>query len=108
MARADLFPADRGLQTRIAIAAIGTPVFVAACLVALALTLPGKILGGLGGVLLLGLLFALSARRCVEDARPLSAEEEPELHAALERLCVLGDLPKPEVVLDDERQPTAG
>ena len=107
MGRADLFPADRGLQTRILLAAVGTPLFVAACLTALALTLPAKILAGLAGVTALGLLMALSDRRRFEDARTLTVEEAPELHAMLERLCVLGDLAKPELVLDAERQPNS-
>jgi heat shock protein HtpX len=46
---------------------------------------------------------ALAAMR----AREVSREEAPELHAQIERLCQLSDLPKPKVALADTEMPNA-
>jgi len=34
-------------------------------------------------------------------------DEAPELHAMLERLCIVGDLPRPQLLIEDERQPNS-
>ncbi|SMO56222.1 zinc metalloprotease HtpX [Halorubrum cibi] len=40
-------------------------------------------------------------------ARTVTAEEEPELHRTIERLCQQADLPKPNVAIADSRVPNA-
>jgi heat shock protein HtpX len=40
-------------------------------------------------------------------AREVSASDEPELHAIIERLCIQADLPKPRVAVIEARQPNA-
>lgn len=40
-------------------------------------------------------------------AREVSAEQAPELHAAIERLCVVADLPKPRVAIAETAMPNA-
>ena len=39
--------------------------------------------------------------------REVSPQEQPELHAMIERLCVQADLPKPKVAVADTRMPNA-
>ena len=39
--------------------------------------------------------------------RRLSPAEAPELHAIVERLCVVADLPKPAIVLDRAAMPNS-
>ncbi len=40
-------------------------------------------------------------------AREATAADAPELHAAIERLCLLADIPKPRVAIVDNRMPNA-
>jgi heat shock protein HtpX len=102
-----LFPADRGLQVRMVVATLLTPMLVLAAIIAIVLWAP----------LVITIVFALSVALCVWRAvdiarsrpwvRPLAADEEPQLHAIVERLCALSDLRKPFLVCDDERQPNS-
>jgi heat shock protein HtpX len=107
MRHAELFPPDRGLQVRMVLAAVGTPLLVAAALVAFVVLLPPKILAGVAIAAVVGVVVALRERRSRDHARTVSVEEAPELHGTVERLCVLGDIPKPEIVIEDERQPNS-
>ncbi len=54
-----------------------------------------------------GIGLSIKARNETQRSRPLRDDEGPELHAAVERLCALGDVPKPDLVLDEERQPNS-
>jgi heat shock protein HtpX len=52
------------------------------------------------------------AAACRDDARGvcppvLHPESFPHVHAIVERLCVLADMPKPEIVVEPERQPNS-
>jgi heat shock protein HtpX len=105
--RRELFPPDRALQARMVLAAVLTPLLVVAAVAAVVVVLPRRIAIGVGIAAAFGLVRALQARREVERSRALTADEAPELYAIVERLCVLGDLPGPEIVLDDERQPNS-
>jgi heat shock protein HtpX len=49
----------------------------------------------------------LGERRGRAAAVELTPEAAPELHATLERLCVVADLPKPRLVLEPEAQPNS-
>jgi heat shock protein HtpX len=57
--------------------------------------------------LAIGVATALAARNAGSHAQELSRERAPELHAIVERLCLAGDLPRPRVMLDRERQPNS-
>src|SRR3954452_7827012 len=105
--RRELFPPRRGLQARMAATAILTPLIVLALLVAVVDVAPPKLLGGMAVATIAGIVAAVKARNRVENARPLRPGERPELHAAVERLCVLADLPRAEIVVDDEKQPNS-
>jgi heat shock protein HtpX len=60
-------------------------------------------LGAVGGHLAAADRLVLRAVR----ARLVSPDEEPDLHAAIERLCALADLPKPRVAVSDLTVPNA-
>jgi len=102
-----LFPVDRPLVARMVVIGSLTPLLVLAALVAIALTAPWKIVLGVGIALTIGVFAAVKERRERPPARVLGAQEAPELHATLERLCVVADLPKPALVLEPERQPNS-
>jgi heat shock protein HtpX len=40
-------------------------------------------------------------------ARPVTEEQQPQLHAILDRLCALADMPKPQLALSDSALPNA-
>src|SRR3954471_16536786 len=105
--RRELFPPRRGLQARMAATAILTPLIVLALVVAVVDVAPTKLLGGMAVATIAGLVAAVKARQRVESTRPLRPDEHPELHATVERLCVLADLPRAEIVVDDEKQPNS-
>jgi heat shock protein HtpX len=107
MRRRALFPADRGLQLRMVVAAILTPLGVLAALVAVAALLPLKVALGVAFAALLGTGAAIAERARNEDTTLLGAGTAPELHAIVERLAVAADLPKPEIALDREAQPNS-
>jgi heat shock protein HtpX len=60
-----------------------------------------------GGILLVQLLFSDKIALAAMRAREVSPQEQPELHARIERLCQLADLPKPRVALADTDVPNA-
>src|SRR5689334_5841253 len=105
--RRELFPPDRALQARMVLAAVLTPLLVVAAVAVVVLALPHRIAIGVGVVAVFGVFRAIEARREHEAPRVLGADEAPELHAIVERLCVVGDLPRPDIVVDAERQPNS-
>ena len=105
--RRELFPLDRGLVARMVAAAILTPLVVAAALVALVLFAPFKIVAVVAVASALGVMAAVDERRNRPQPVELTAARAPELHAILERLCVVADLPKPRLVLEHEDQPNS-
>jgi heat shock protein HtpX len=107
MRRRELFPPDRGLQARMVLTAVLTPLAVLALVVACALVLPLKFVLGLGAVSVFGLAATTRERRDAAGARVLRAGQEPELQAIVDRLCVVADLARPEIVVDRERQPNS-
>ena len=107
MRRRELFPADRGLQARMVLAAVLTPALVVAALVACGLLLPLNILGGVALAAALGIAATVRERRRVAVTRVLGPGEEPELQAAVQRLCLMADLPRPDLAVDDESQPNS-
>jgi len=89
------------------VVAVVTPALVFAALAACALWLPHKLLIGLGVGLAIGLVATLAERTDHGDFELLEAGEEPELQGIVDRLCVVADLPRPEIALVDERQPNS-
>jgi heat shock protein HtpX len=102
--RPELFAPDRGLQARMVLAAVGTPAIVLACVAAIVLVAPLKVIGGVALAAAIGVGGAVRERGRRPPARPVSPQQEPELHAIVDRLCVIADLPKPEIVVEPEQQ----
>jgi heat shock protein HtpX len=105
--RRKLFPTDHGLTVRMLAAAVATPLVVLAALAALVLVAPVKLLIGIGIAAVVGIVSAVRARAEAMRGHELTPAEAPELHAVVERLCVVADLPKPRIVLEKERQPNS-
>jgi heat shock protein HtpX len=89
------------------IAAVATPLVVAAAVVAVVLVAPLKLIIGLALASVIGVVIAVRERAAAVDWVAVRPDEQPELHATVERLCVVGDLPKPEIVLNDEPHPNS-
>ncbi|MFA1547444.1 M48 family metalloprotease [Actinomadura chokoriensis] len=93
--------------------------FAATALVALvyaAAALPAFLAGPVWGAVAVAVAVAIavaSARAAdglilrVMDVRPVSADEEPELHAVLDRLCMSSGLPKPRLTVSAVAAPNA-
>jgi heat shock protein HtpX len=105
--RRELFPLDRGLVARMVATAVATPLVVAAALVLLVMVAPWKFVAGVAIASVIGVVLAVRERRNRPQPTELTAGQAPELHAIVERLCVVADLPKPRLVLEHERQPNS-
>ena len=105
--RRELFPLDRGLVARMAATVVATPLVVVGALALVVLFAPAKIVAGVLGAMVVGSVIAVHERRSRPAAVELTAEDAPELHAVVERLCVVADLPKPRIVREPERQPNS-
>lgn len=90
-----------------AVVGLLTPLLVLGALAAVLLLAPWKVVGGVLIALSIGVFVAVKERRDRPSARVLAPGEAPELHATLERLCVVADLPKPALVLEPEAQPNS-
>jgi heat shock protein HtpX len=102
--RTELFPADRGLVVRMVLVSVLTPVVVVALMALCVLALPGKLVLGLLAVSAFGLVVTVRDDRRRSTERLVAEGEEPELVAVVDRLCVLADLPRPEIAVNEERQ----
>jgi heat shock protein HtpX len=103
------YPADRGLATRMLLTMflLGL-LYVAFIAVLIALRIPAILIILIAGGFLFFQYFysdriALFAMR----AREVSPQEAPELHAIVDRLCALADMPKPRVAIADNDIPNA-
>jgi heat shock protein HtpX len=105
--RPELFAPDHGLQARMLLAAIGTPMIVLGSLAAIVVLAPLKVIAVVALAAAIGIGGAIRERRNRPSAEPVTAAQEPELHAIVDRLCVLADLPKPEIVVEPEPQPNS-
>jgi heat shock protein HtpX len=115
-ARRDLFPADPGLVVRMVAVGLITPVVVLAALLAALTVVPWHALSvhawQVNSVvvfaLALGVWVGVRERVAISSrGRKLSPAEAPALHATVERLCVVADLPKPAIVLDRQSMPNS-
>src|SRR4051812_47563139 len=106
--RRELFPPDRRLQARMAVAALLTPPLVLTALAGVLMVLPFRLAVAVGGALALGVIGAVNTWRAGERCgHVLGPSEHLELQAAVGRLCVMADLPRPEIVLEPESQPNS-
>jgi heat shock protein HtpX len=105
--RRELFPIDLGLTARMVMAAVLTPLVVAAGLVAVVLFLPVKFVAIVGIAAVIGITGAVRERTAAMRGREVTPEDAPELHGIVERLCVVADLAKPVIVVEDEKQPNS-
>jgi heat shock protein HtpX len=105
--RRKLFPTDPGLTARMVGAAVVTPLVVFAAVAAVVWLAPVKIVIGLGIAAVVGIFAAVGDRASRQSGVEVGPADEPELHAIVERLCVVADLPKPRIVLEDEEQPNS-
>src|SRR4051794_5463620 len=106
--RRDLFPADPGLVVRMVVVGLMTPVMVFAALAGVVAWAPWKLIGVVFGSLIVGAVVGIQERVKVSSrGRRLSPAEAPELHAVVERLCVLADLAKPELRLERQHLPNS-
>lgn len=104
--RPELFPADRGLIARMVAVSVLTPLSIVALLVLMLFPLHGKV-WALGIVIALGIFKVVRDVRRRPDDRVLGEGEEPELAAIVDRLCVVADLPRPELVVHEDAEPNS-
>src|SRR4051794_5435411 len=105
--RRELFPPDAALTARMLLAAVLTPAVLLAAIGVLVAIAPARLLGGMVLAALVGAVAIVREREQMVRGREVSATDEPGLHAVVERLCVLADLPKPRIVIEPERQPNS-
>jgi heat shock protein HtpX len=108
-ARRDLSRADYGLVFRMVAVGLATPLVVLAALAAVMVVLESfTIRAVVIAALCIGAWTAIRER--VEESsrgRRLSPADAPELHAIVERLCIVADLPKPGLLLDRRAMPNS-
>jgi heat shock protein HtpX len=107
MRRHELFPADRGLQVRMVLVSVLTPLVIVALFGAAAMLMKTSWFLGLVGVAVFGVFKTVREGRNGPSIRLLEEGQEPELQAIVERLCVAADLPKPELVVEEDAQPNS-
>jgi heat shock protein HtpX len=108
-ARRDLSRSDYGLVFRMVAVGLATPLVVFAALAAVMLTLESFTIRAVV-IAALGIGAWTAIRERVEESsrgRRLFPADAPELHAIVERLCVVADLPKPGIVLDRRTMPNS-
>jgi heat shock protein HtpX len=107
--RGDLFPSDHGLVFRMVAVGLLTPLVVIGALV-LAMALLTSFTIKMVILAALAIVVWVAIRERVEASsrgRRLQPADAPELHAIVERLCVVADLPKPAIVLDSRSLPNS-
>ncbi len=98
---------DRSLLVRMLLAAVLTPLLVIALLVAVVLVLPEQFLIGVGAALVLGIGITVGQRGKRAAGTVLQRQAAPELFATVDRMCLVADLPRPEIVLEPQAQPNS-
>jgi heat shock protein HtpX len=87
---------------------LATPVMVAACLLGVLMWATWEIKGVVFLALGIGAVVGMRERVAVSSrGRRLAPSEASDLHAIVERLCVLADIAKPALVLDRQLQPNS-
>jgi heat shock protein HtpX len=106
--RSELLPPDRGLQARMLLVMLLTPALVLGGVAGVIAFAPLRVVAGVLIVAAVGVV--VGARD--EERRPargiaVPAEQRPEIHAIVDRLCLLADLRRPEIVVEYEDQPNS-
>jgi heat shock protein HtpX len=107
MRRHTLVPADPGLLARMVVAAVVTPLIVLAGLALVVVEAPTRVIVLVGVATAVGVGMMMNERNAHPRANVVSESEQPGLHAIVERLCLLADLPKPEIVVEREAAPNS-
>jgi heat shock protein HtpX len=109
MARPTAFGKDTGLQTRMVLTmfllGLVYVVFMGVLFAAGAGTVIIVVFAG--GLFLVQLFASDKLALRAMGAKEVSAQQAPELHAMIERLCVQADLPKPKIAVADTPMPNA-
>jgi heat shock protein HtpX len=94
-------------MARMVVAAVATPLIVLAGLVVVLLAAPTRVIVLVGVATAVGVGMLLNDRNASPRANVVSESEQPGLHAIVARLCLLSDLPKPEIVVEPEATPNS-
>jgi heat shock protein HtpX len=89
------------------LAAVITPLIVLAGLVLVVLLAPTKVIIFVAIASVIGIGSLIKERSERPPVRSVPESEEPALHAIVERLCLLADLPKPELVIEAGAMPNS-
>jgi heat shock protein HtpX len=100
-------PADPGLLARMVVAAVVTPLIVLAGVAAVLAEAPWKVKIVVAIACMIGVGSIIKERNENPRGDVVSADDAPALHAIVERLCLLADLPKPQIVVEPERLPNS-
>jgi heat shock protein HtpX len=98
-----------GLALRMVLVSVLTPALAIGLLVTAVLVLPGRPAKWVVLVLVAGIVATL-IRHAKSEPPPgtvVTEKEDPELAGVLDRLCGIADVPRPELVLSDQRQPNS-
>jgi heat shock protein HtpX len=105
--RAALLPADRGLQARMVVAMLSAPVLALAGVAGTLLLAPGRFASGLAIVLVVGAVGLRSGTGGSTSRDALGPLEFPAVQPVVERLCILADLPTPEIDVHVDPRPNS-
>jgi heat shock protein HtpX len=109
VARGRWYGSDRGLTTRMALTLFGLGlvyvIFIGAMIAAGASAIVILLIAG--GFALAQLFFGDKIALAAMRAKVTEPHQAPELHATIERLCQLSDLPKPKVAVSETDLPNA-
>jgi heat shock protein HtpX len=89
------------------VAAVVTPLIVVAGLVIVVFEAPLKVVILVAIASVVGIGSMLKERSERPQANIVSEADEPALHTIVERLCLLADLPKPQILVEPERMPNS-
>jgi heat shock protein HtpX len=107
MRNRELFPSDRSLMVRMVAVSIITPLMVLALLAALFVAFSGSFAGGFAIVVVLGVLATIKESRTASTSVVLAERDAPELFATVDRLCAIANVRRPELVLEQGREPNS-
>ncbi len=109
MARSSSFGRDRGLQTRMLLTLFLLGLVYAVLIAVLFAAGVGAVVIAVGAGALFLVQFFTSDKIALYSmgAREVSPQQQPALHAAIDRLCIQADLPKPRVAVAETSMPNA-
>ena len=105
--RPELLPTDRGLQARMLLAMLASPAAAVGGVAAFLVLAPRQFV--LPMLVVTGIGIAKCRGRDDRGTRPheIAPDEYPGVHAIVERLCLMADLPEPAIVVVAEDQPNS-